>query len=254
MTRLALPGRRRRRSAPGCEKIRKDAGPSAPALAIATGHFLSPGCDAWEWLHRVLATCTPSPAAWAGQLRKGGWAGGRKGEFSEPWNRERRQESVSSAGRSTRLRQLRDSKTDRTSAMPSEPGSCRHGQRAANTRPTDPGRRHPEDHRPRHVRLTSPRRALRAPPRTILLRLRPPARPARAHPDPAPTMPGLSRPLGHRDLPASRGGQYAESEPPVSPGPHDRHPWNPRRTGEPLSGSLTTRILAILSHDSCLSR
>ena len=89
-------------------------------------------------------------------------------------------------------------------SSPAPPGPSHHGQRARNTRPADPDRRHPADYRPRQARLAPPRRAHRAPPRTILLRLCPPARPPRAHADPAAALPGISRPLGHWDLPGQQ--------------------------------------------------
>src|SRR5512135_691058 len=87
-------------------------------------------------------------------------------------------------------------------ARPDSPGH--HEQRARHARPADPRRRHPADHRPRQAWLARYRRAHRAPPRTILLRLRPPARLPRARADPATALPGLTRPMGHRDLPGQQ--------------------------------------------------
>ncbi len=84
------------------------------------------------------------------------------------------------------------------------PDHSHHGQRARHTRPADPDRGHLADHRPRHARLAPPRRAHRAPPRTVLLHLCPPARLPRTRADPAPALPGISRPLGHRDLPGQQ--------------------------------------------------
>ena len=80
-----------------------------------------------------------------------------------------------------------------------------------------------------HVRRgwPPPWRAHRPPPRTILLRLRPAARLPRARPDPAVALPGISRPLGHRDLPGQQRPVYRVRAADF-PRPQDRHP---RRRG-----------------------
>ena len=64
-------------------------------------------------------------------------------------------------------RRCRPGSTSHAAAPPCgcRPGRSHHGQRARNTRPAHPDRGHPADHRPRHPRLASPRRAHRAPPR-----------------------------------------------------------------------------------------
>jgi hypothetical protein len=79
------------------------------------------------------------------------------------------------------------------------------GKRAASTRTANPQRRHPPDHRPRHGRLgpasASPTSATATPTATSPRS----CRSLRPHPDPAPALLGLHRPLGHRDHKASTG-------------------------------------------------
>jgi hypothetical protein len=116
------------------------------------------------------------------------------------------------------------------------PDHSHHGQRARHTRPADPDRRHPADHRPRHARLAPPRRAHRAPPRTVLLRLCPPARlPGRREPTPILRL----RYQGSADRWAigiylASSGQYTESELPTSFGP---------KAGTPEEGVDDTFVL-----------
>jgi hypothetical protein len=122
------------------------------------------------------------------------------------------------------------------------PGPSHHGQRARHTRPADPDRRHPADHRLRQARLAPPRRAHRAPPRTILLRLRPAARLPRARPDLRLRYQGSADRWAIGIYLASSD-RYTESELPTSFGP---------KTGTPEEGVDDTFILYAGPKTGCL--
>src|SRR5882724_11382005 len=90
----------------------------------------------------------------------------------------------------------------RAGSLPGIQGRDRHhGRRARKPRPEDQDRRHPADPRQRQTRLATPRRPRRELPRPVLLRRRPPVTPQSAIADPAAALPGIIRPVGHRDLP-----------------------------------------------------
>ncbi len=120
------------------------------------------------------------------------------------------------------------------------PDRSHHGQRARHTRPADPDRDDPADHRPRHARLAPPRRAHRAPPRTVLLHLcRVPSCPATANPR-------RSCACATRDQPAAgpSGSTWpaaASTQRPSCPPPSGPRPALPKKG--PMTPSSSTRAL-----------